>query len=109
MEVRLERAMTEGCSAFRPCAWCEVGFEPQSVMVTVDPHGYEVCPECARVLLKGERCGARAKWPTWERYQEALQLYPEPMMTKEECQRAEELGLYDDFFEISFLDSGILS
>lgn len=106
MEIRLERAMTEGCSALRPCAWCEEGFEPVPVMVTVDPYGYEICPECARAILKGERCGVREKlgWPTWERYQEALRLYREPMMTKEECRRAEELGLYDAAFEMSFLD-----
>ena len=103
MEVRLERAMTKEDSAYRPCAFCGEGFESQTVMVTVDPHGYEVCPECARALLKGERCGFRAKCPTWERYQEALRLYPEPMVTKEELRRAEELGLYDDLFEMSFL------
>jgi hypothetical protein len=111
MEVRLERAMTPTSSALRPCAWCEEEFEAQPVMVTVAPHGYELCPECARAILKGERCGVRAKlgWPTWERYQEALGLYPEPMLASdEECARAEELGLYDDLFEMSFLDQELL-
>lgn len=104
MEIRLERAMTKKCSAFRPCEWCEADFEPQPVIVTVAPHGFELCPECARAILKGERCGIRAKWPTWERYQEALRLYPEPMMTEEECELSEEIGLYDSFFNLTFLD-----
>ncbi len=109
MDVRLERAMTPTSSALRPCEWCGGKFEPRPVMVTVEPHGYEICPECARAVLKGERCGFRAApgFPTWERYQEALALYPEPMLASdEECARAENLGLYDDLFEMTFLDRG---
>lgn len=103
MRIAMEWAMTKECSAVRPCEFCGAGFEPQSVMVCVDPHGFEICPECVRVLLKGERCGVRALWPTWESYQEALLEHPEPMMTEEECTRAEELGLYDDFFNLAHL------
>lgn len=101
MRISLEWAMTAKCSGYRPCEFCESDFEPQSIIVSVDPHGFEICPECTRALLKGERCGIRAKWPTWEQYQQALSDYPEPMMTEEECERAEELGLYDDFFVLT--------
>lgn len=63
-----------------------------------------MCPECVRVLLKGERCGARASWPTWEEYQRALREYPEFMLTEDELGRAEELGLYDDFFGLTRIE-----
>lgn len=103
MRITLEWAMTPSDSAVRPCEFCGAEFEPQTVMVCVDPHGFEVCPECARALLKGERCGIRAQWPTWEQYQQALREHPEPMMTDDELRLAEELGLYDDFFELAHL------
>lgn len=103
MRITIEWAMTEETSALRPCAWCEAEFDPQPVMVCVDPHNFEICPECARAVLKGEQCGIRTQWPTWEEYQEALREHPEPMMTEEECARAEELGLYDDFFNLADL------
>lgn len=111
IDVRLERAMTPTSSALRPCEWCGADFEPRPVMVTVAPHGHEICPGCAEAILNGPRRGFRAApdFPTWERYQEALRVYPEPMLASdEECERAEELGLYDDLFEMTFLDRGPL-
>ena len=103
MRISIEWAMTPEFSGFRPCEFCGAEFEPQPVIVCVDPHGFEICQECVRALLKGERCGVRVKWPTWEQYQRALRKHPEPMMSEEECKRAEELGLYDDFFRLGDL------
>lgn len=45
----------------------------------------------------------KASWPMWEEYQRALREHPEFMMTEEELDRAEELGLYDDFFRLADL------
>jgi hypothetical protein len=56
------------------------------------------------VAEKGERCGVRARWPTWERYRRALRDQPRSMMSEKECERAEELDLYDDFFGLARLD-----
>lgn len=103
MRISIEWTMTKDDSGVRPCAFCDAEFEPQTVMVCVDPHAFEICPECVRALLKGEQCGVRAQWPTWEQYQQALREHPEFMMTKEELDRAEELGLYDAFFNMSYL------
>lgn len=104
MEIQLERAMTPEDSGWRPCDLCEADFEPRPVMVCLSVTGYEICPECAGALLpRKDRGEVPADWPTWERYQQALRHYPEPMMTSEECDRAAELGLYDDFFVLSQL------
>jgi hypothetical protein len=44
-----------------------------------------------------------ASWPTWEGYQKALREHPTFMMTEDELDRANELGLYWDFFELAQL------
>lgn len=104
MRIYLSRAMTEKGSGYRPCELCEADFEPRSIIMGIGPHGFEICGECARALLgRGERGGVRADWPTLEQYEQALRDYPEPMMTDEELRRAEELDLYDDFWELSVL------
>lgn len=106
MKISIEWAMTRECSGYRPCGWCEAEFEPRSVMVCVDPHGYEICGECAEAILRRrpERGSpVAADWPTWEEYQQALREHPDFMLTEEELERAEELGLYGDFFGTSFL------
>lgn len=104
MKITLQWAMTCGDSGYRPCEWCEAEFEPRSVIVLVDPHGYEICQECARAILqRRERGDVAAEWPTWEEYQEALREWPDFMLSEEELARAEELGLYDAFFELAQL------
>jgi hypothetical protein len=71
------------------------------------PHGYETCGECAGVILLRHRPERRvsvaADRPMWEEYQEALREHPEFMMTDDELQRAEELGPYWGFFELTQL------
>jgi len=103
--IDLQWAMTERDSALRPCEMCEAEFEPRSVVVHIAPYGYEICDGCAEALLKtrAARGGVRADWPTWDEYQAALREHPEPMMSSEELERAEELGLYDDFFGLAQL------
>lgn len=104
MRISIEWAMTRGDSGYRPCEWCEAEFEPRTIIVRVDPHGHEICGECAEAILqRKERGRVEAIWPTWEKYQEALREHPDFMMTKEELDRAEELGLYWDFFELADL------
>ena len=55
-----------------------------------------------------EHVSGFACWPTWEEYQDALQdalrEHPDFMLTEVELDRANELGLYDDFFELAILD-----
>ena len=104
MRISIEWAMTKGDSGYKPCEWCEAEHEPCTVIVRVDPHGFEICPECAEAILRrGERGGVAADWPTWEEYRRALREHPDFMMTEEELDRAEELGLYWDFFELAHL------
>lgn len=106
MRIDLERTMTAGDSGYLPCDLCEAEFEPRSIIVSLGATGREICDGCAGALLprKGSEAGrVPADWPTWEKYQQALRDFPEPMMSREECDRAEELGLYDDFFELSQL------
>lgn len=102
MEITLERAMTREDSGHGACELCGVAFEPRPVIVRIGPWYEEICGECVRALLAG-RGEVPAGWPTWERYQEALREHPEPMMTPEELDRAEELGLYHDFYEAAQL------
>ena len=62
----------------------------------VDPHGHEVCGECAEAILRhpwGRGAPAAAGWATWQEYQKALREQPEFMMTEDELDRANELGL----------------
>lgn len=104
MRITLEWAMTYRDSAIRPCELCEVEFEPRSLVISIGPHGFEICDDCAGALFRRkEKGGVEADWPTWEQYQDALREHPEPMMTTEELRRAEELGLYDDFFELTLI------
>lgn len=104
MRIDLQWAMTREDSGFKPCELCEADFEPRSIIVGIDPHGFEICHECVSCLLRREdRDRVRADWPTWEEYERALRDHPEPMMTSGECDRAEELGLYDAFYNLAKL------
>ncbi len=105
MKITLEWAMTWGDSGFRPCEWCEAEFEPRTVIVLGDPHGHEICGECAEAILRlrPQSGPVPAGWPTWEEYQAALRDHPKFMMTEGELDRAEELGLYDNLFEMAQL------
>ncbi len=70
------------------------------------PHEHEMRGECAEAILRHRReraASVAADWLTREEYQEALAEHPEFMMTEEELDRAEELGLYDDFFRLADL------
>lgn len=55
------------------------------------------------ILKRKERARVKASWPMWEEYQRALREHPEFMMTEEELDRAEELGLDDYFFRLADL------
>ncbi len=84
MFITIEWAMTKEDSGYRLCELCEADFGSRSIIVSTDPHGFEICDECARALLRrGEKGGVKAHWSTWEQYQDALREHPEPMMTKE--------------------------
>ena len=104
MRIDLQWAMTGEESGWRPCELCEADFEPRSIIVSIDPYGFEICEECTRALRqRAERGGVEVEWPTWEEYQAALREHPEPMMSEAELRRAEELGLYEDLYKLAQL------
>jgi hypothetical protein len=102
MRIFLERAMGPKDLEDVPCGLCEAEFRLRSVTVRIT-HGDEICDHCARALLLDRRAQGRveADWPTWERCQEALREHPKPMMSEQELERAEELGLDEVVFRLA--------
>jgi hypothetical protein len=106
MRISIERAMIRGDSGYKPCELCEAEFEPTPVVVRVDPYVEQICGEGAEAVrrYRPERgVPVAANRPTWGEYQKAVREHPEFMMTEDELDRANELGLYWASFELADL------
>lgn len=93
MRLELQWAFVKEDIPNQPCEICEVEFEGKAVIIRVDPHGYEACEECLRVLSQRKEQVPGAPWPTWEEYQALVESHPEPMFSSpEEMQRSEDMS-----------------
>jgi hypothetical protein len=106
VRIYLQRALTIEDAATAPCVLCGSRFEPQGIIALLGEHGGEICPACLLALLERKDRGSEvaAKWQTLEEYLVALERHPEPVTTREEARRAEELGMYDDLLTLTDID-----
>ena len=108
LKIELQRAFSPDEAVDDECAICGERFERASVVATLtDEHLIDMgvpCPACVAALgqLEVETDGVR-RFPTAETFEEALRRHPEPLLgSSEEWAQAERLGLYDDFYSLSW-------
>lgn len=106
MRIELQWAMIEDDRAAMACALCGADFQPEPVILRIDPYGYEMCETCLWWLSKRREAGGVVEdWPTWEQYRRALAEHPEVMFPDPgELERGEKAGRYWEFWELSVLD-----
>jgi hypothetical protein len=116
LRIELQRAFTPAELFEDECGVCGEGFRRASVLASLtDDNRTDLgaaCPSCVALLGRSEARVESAelgeprvrRFPAIETYQEALRRHPEPLLgSDEEWAEAERLGLYDDFYALSWV------